>query len=90
MELSMIVVFSKKNCPECSKAMALLDNKGVPYKIEKVDENPDARTFLLAMGHRAVPQMYKDSQDDISTYKEYVGDYKALTKLTDEQWAALK
>jgi len=86
----MIVVFSKNNCPECAKAMALLDAKGVPYKVEKVEENENVRPFLLAMGHRSVPQIYKDSQDDISTFKTYVGDYKALTALTDEQWDALK
>lgn len=86
----MIVVFSKNNCPECAKAMALLDAKAVPYKVEKVEENENVRPFLMAMGHRSVPQIYQDSEDDISTYKTYVGDYKTLLKLTDEDFAKLK
>ena len=86
----MLVVFSKNNCPECAKAMALLDTKGVPYKVEKVEENASVRPFLMAMGHRSVPQIYKNSDDDISTFKTYVGDYKTLVKFTDEDFSKLK
>jgi glutaredoxin len=82
----MLVVYSKNNCPECAKAAALLDAKGVEYKTVKVDEDPVVRAMLMSMGHRSVPQIYMEGQNDATL----VGDYKALTKLTDEQWAALK
>jgi glutaredoxin len=84
MELPMIVVYSKNNCPECTKAMSLLDSKGLTYTVVKIDEKPDARDFLIAAGHKSVPQIYNDNGLVVE------GGYKALTKLTDEQWAALK
>lgn len=80
----MLVVYSKNNCPECQKAAMLLQMKGVAYQTLKVDEQPEARAFLLAQGHKSVPQIYKDG----SLFVE--GGYKGLTNLTDADFAALK
>jgi glutaredoxin len=80
----MLVVYSKNNCPECAKAAALLDTKGVQYYVVKADENPHVRAQLMEWGHRSVPQVYT------SGHEQYLGDYRALIKLTDEQWATLK
>lgn len=82
----MLVVYSKNNCPECNKAMSLLDAKGVPYRVVKVDEDQILRNNLVAMGHRSVPQIYVDGEFPAT----YIGDYKKLLSLTDEQLAALK
>jgi glutaredoxin len=80
----MLIVYSKNNCPECAKAMALLDAKGVSYTTVKIDEKPDAREFLVAAGHKAVPQIYNDNGLVVE------GGYKGLLKLTDKQLEALK
>ena len=56
----MIVVYSKNNCPFCVQAKNLLKNKGVQFEEIKIDEDQDAKEFILAQGHRTVPQIYKN------------------------------
>lgn len=58
----MITIYSKNNCPFCVKAKNLLTIKGVDFEEVKIDENPEARDFVLAEGHRSVPQIYKDGK----------------------------
>lgn len=80
----MLVVYSKNNCPECNKAMQFLKEEGIPYEVVKVDEQPEARAFLVAAGHKAVPQIYNDNGLAVE------GGYKGLLKLTDAELEALK
>lgn len=80
----MIEVYSKYHCPECEKAIALLEQKGVAFTAVKLEETPGAREFLMERGHRSVPQIYYGDEIVVE------GGYKGLTKLTDEQWEALK
>ena len=57
--MSKVKVYTKKNCPYCVRAKALLDRKGVEY--EEVDaETDDAlRAWLAeATGQRTVPQVF--------------------------------
>jgi len=56
----MITVYSKNNCPFCDRAKALLESKGVPFKVIKMEDEPDAREFLVDQGLRSVPQIFKD------------------------------
>lgn len=56
----MITVYSKNSCPNCDKAKAYLNSKNIEYNEIKVDEVPEAREFLLAEGHRSVPQFYNN------------------------------
>ena len=58
----MIIVYSKNNCPFCVQAKMLLTQKNVPFTEIKVDEDPSAREFIIAEGHRTVPQIYKDGR----------------------------
>jgi glutaredoxin len=58
----MLVMYSKNNCMFCNKAAALLDSYGIPYESVKIDENQEARDFLVAQGHRAVPQFYLNDE----------------------------
>ena len=57
--MSTVKVYTKKVCPYCTRAKALLGRKGVPY--EEIDvENDDAlRAWLVrATGQRTVPQIF--------------------------------
>lgn len=56
----MITVYSKNNCPFCDRAKALLESKGIEFKTIMMEENPDAREFLMDQGLRSVPQIFKD------------------------------
>ena len=56
----MITVYSKNNCPFCDRAIALLESKGIKFETIKMEDNPDAREFLMDQGLRSVPQIFKD------------------------------
>lgn len=56
----MITVYSKNNCPFCVQAKNLLRMKGIDYQEVKIDEDQQAKDFVLEQGHRTVPQIYKD------------------------------
>jgi len=56
----MITVYSKNNCPFCDRAKALLESKGIPFKVIKMEDEPEAREFLVDQGLRSVPQIFKD------------------------------
>jgi glutaredoxin len=58
----MITVYSKNNCPFCVQAKSLLQLKGVEFEEVKIDEDSEAREFVLSEGHRTVPQIYQDGK----------------------------
>lgn len=56
---TMLQLYSKKDCPNCVQAKKILDDCNVEYEVIMVDEDMEARSFLLAEGHRSLPQVYK-------------------------------
>lgn len=80
----MITVYSKNNCPFCEQAKSLLTLKGVEYTVIKIDEVPEAREFVMAEGHRTVPQIYKDGKLLVE------GGFQGLKKQNDEFFQTLK
>jgi glutaredoxin len=56
----MITLYSKNNCPFCDRAKALLESKDIPFQVIKMEDEPDARGFLMDQGLRSVPQIFKD------------------------------
>jgi len=80
----MIVVYSKNNCPFCVQAKNLLKNKGVQFEEIKIDEDQDAKEFILAQGHRTVPQIYKNGDLLVE------GGYQGLAKQDTAFFDSLK
>lgn len=80
----MITVYSKNNCPFCVKAKYLLDQKGIAFEEIKIDEAPEAREFVMAEGHRTVPQIYQNGKLLVE------GGYQGLAKQSDEFFNTLK
>jgi glutaredoxin len=80
----MITVYSKNNCPFCVQAKNLLTLKGIDYTEIKIDENAVAKEFVLAEGHRTVPQIYKDGKLLVE------GGYQGLAKKDPEFFETLK
>ena len=74
----MLTVYSKNNCPFCEKAKHLLTTKGIEFKTVMVDEDLEAREWLIGQGHRSAPQIYLG--DDLFVE----GGYQGLAKLSDE------
>jgi glutaredoxin 3 len=80
----MLTVYSKNNCPFCVQAKNLLRLKGVDYTEVKIDEDASAKDFILAEGHRTVPQCYKDGRLLVE------GGYQGLAKKDSEFFQTLK
>lgn len=80
----MITVYSKNNCPFCVQAKNLLKLKGVEFQEVKIDEDASAKDFVLAEGHRTVPQIYKDGKLLVE------GGYQGLAKKDPEFFETLK
>jgi glutaredoxin 3 len=75
----MLTVYSKNNCPFCVQAKNLLSLKNIPFEEVRVDEDATAREFIVAAGHRTVPQIYKDG----ALFVE--GGYQGLAKLSEAE-----
>lgn len=75
----MLTVYSKNNCPFCVQAKNLLKLKDIAFEEINIEENPDARTFIVNEGHRTVPQIYKDGVLFVQ------GGFQGLSKLTEDQ-----
>jgi glutaredoxin len=80
----MITIYSKNNCPFCDKAKGLLKLKGIEYTEVKIDEDTSAREFVIAEGHRTVPQLYQDGKLLVE------GGYQGLAKQSPEFFEQLK
>jgi glutaredoxin 3 len=57
--MSTVRVYSKKNCPYCVRAKALLDRKGIAYEEIDVEGKDDLRVWLAeTSGQKTVPQIF--------------------------------
>jgi len=54
----MITIYSKDGCPYCDRAKKLLEELVITHEVVHIDKDNDAREFLLAEGHKSVPQLY--------------------------------
>jgi glutaredoxin len=80
----MITVYSKNNCPYCVQAKNLLRSRGVQFEEINIEEQPEAREFIVTEGHRTVPQIYRDGKVLVE------GGYMGLTKQLPEFFETLK
>lgn len=78
--MAKIIMYKTAICPYCTRAKALLSQKGVADKIEEIDigSNPDLLSEMLEKtgGKKTVPQIFINNQ--------YVGGCDDLYKLNDD------
>jgi glutaredoxin len=80
----MVTVYSKNNCPYCVQAKNLLALKGINYTEIKIDEDADAKEFVVSEGHRTVPQIYQDGKLLVE------GGYQGLARQSEEFFQTLR
>jgi glutaredoxin len=69
----MFMIISKENCPQCQKAIVMLERAGyeyVEYKIGKTITREEA--LEMAPGARSVPQIF-DGKTHVGGYNELIG-----------------
>jgi glutaredoxin len=54
----MITLYGKEGCGYCTKAKALLLQHDINFVEIRIDEDADAKAFILEEGHKTVPQLY--------------------------------
>jgi glutaredoxin 3 len=74
----MITVYSKSSCLYCDQAKNYLQNKNINYREIRIDQDDEARDFILSQGHRTVPQIYMDGKIFVE------GGWQGLSKMTAE------
>lgn len=79
----MLTVYSKKNCPFCDQAKALLSKKNIAFEEVRIDLDDYAREFVKAAGHRTVPQIYQAGKLFVE------GGYTGLARLTESDFTQL-
>lgn len=70
-----VIVYSKNMCGYCVQAKNWLKNKGIEYKEINIEEQPEAREFVISEGHRTMPQIYINGKS--------MGGYNELVKLDE-------
>tara|TARA_B100000989_G_C19161248_1_gene311482 strand:- start:64 stop:297 length:234 start_codon:yes stop_codon:yes gene_type:complete len=70
-----VVVYSKNFCGYCTMAKNWLKSKGIEYKEINIEEETDAREFVISEGHRTMPQIYIDGAS--------IGGYQQLIQLNE-------
>jgi glutaredoxin 3 len=75
----MLTVYSKANCPFCDQAKNLLKLKNIAFEEVRIDQDPEARQFIMEAGHRTVPQIYRDGKVFVE------GGFQGLAKLTEDE-----
>jgi glutaredoxin len=79
----MITVYSKNNCPYCTRAKALLELNDIEYTEINIEQDSNARKRIVEAGLRTVPQIYIDDQ-------LLPGGYNGLASQTTEFFNNLK
>lgn len=74
----MIIIYSKNNCPFCVQAKNYLKSKNINFREINIEQDPEAREFIMAHGHRSVPQIYMDGKIFVE------GGWTGLSKMSTE------
>lgn len=75
----MLTIYSKTNCPACVSATALLAKYGIPYHEVKIDQDEQAKQFILGRGFRTVPQIFQGDRLFVA------GGWIGLMKMSEQE-----
>tara|TARA_R110000823_G_scaffold75450_6_gene172626 strand:+ start:1183 stop:1461 length:279 start_codon:yes stop_codon:yes gene_type:complete len=77
----MLVVFSKNGCKHCASAKKMLDEAKIDYEERNIDEFPVYRDFLIEAGHKSLPQIYINVNEELHLFVS--NGAKGLTELEE-------
>lgn len=67
-------VYGKPGCGWCTKAKALLKEKGKAFNYIDISKVPSAKEYILSEGHETVPQVYAVTPE----VDQHIGGYEQL------------
>jgi len=56
--MSPITVYTKPACVQCNATVKAFDKAGISYQKIDVNENPEARDYVLSLGYLALPVVH--------------------------------
>ncbi len=74
----MLTVYSKTVCPFCVNAKNYLKAKNIDFEEINIENDAEARQFILDKGHRAVPQIYYNGELFVE------GGFQGLSKMSED------
>lgn len=72
----MYKVYGTKICLYCDKAENLLKTKDLPFEKIYIDEDDDAKDYILKQGFKTVPQIWLDDN--------WIGGYDDLVRFLNK------
>tara|TARA_B100000676_G_C17848755_1_gene716925 strand:+ start:345 stop:563 length:219 start_codon:yes stop_codon:yes gene_type:complete len=72
----MYKVYGTKICLYCDKAENLLKTKDLPFEKIYIDEDDDAKDYIVKQGFKTVPQIWLDDN--------WIGGYDDLVKFLNK------
>ena len=58
----MVTIYSKESCAFCVRSKQYLESNNIEYTEVNIENNLEAREWIIEQGHRTVPQIYVDNQ----------------------------
>lgn len=55
-----VVIYSKYGCAPCEALKSRLKAKGIEYVEKRIDLSEEDKQFILSLGLRSVPQIFKN------------------------------
>ena len=74
----MITVYSKNNCAYCVQAKNYLSSKNINFREVNIEQDAEAREFIINQGLRTMPQIFMDGKIFVE------GGWAGLSKMTAE------
>lgn len=74
----MLTVYGKTVCPYCVQAKNFLRAKNIDFHEINIDQDAEAREFIMSQGHRTVPQIYMDGRLFVE------GGWQGISRMTTE------
>ena len=66
-----VKLYTKNGCGYCTMAKNWLKNKDISFEEINIEEQPEAREFVISEGHRTMPQIYINDKS-IGGYQQLV------------------
>ena len=74
----MLTIYSKTVCPNCVQAKNYLKSKNINFREVDIEQDVEAREFIMQQGLRTVPQIFMDGKIFVD------GGWTGLSKMTAE------
>ena len=74
----MLTIYSKTVCPYCVQAKNYLKSKNINFREINIEQDAEAREFIINQGLRTMPQIFMDGKIFVE------GGWAGLSKMTAE------